>query len=381
MSKYTYYLKYKEKYKQTLERYKIDLTYEHYKDNKIPYFCPVHKEVVYTNKVGLYRRRPCKLCSKEAAIRKKTKITEDFIREAKVFHGDRYDYSKSIYKGALDKLIIICPKHGEFLQLPTSHTRNGNGCPTCNFEELHGAKVKSFNWFLTKAREVHGDRYTYVEESYVKTKQKMTVVCQEHGAFQQTPCNHLKGSGCRKCSDRDRGEKKRITADQYKDKIIALFGGDYDLSKLNYYFGVKDITLTCKKHGEFTRSSEVLLKGHGCPKCTQGGFDRAKPTTFYLVRWIGFCDEFLKFGVTNRTTEDRVKKQASKAKLDYEILHEFRFEDGNIPWQIETWCKTSFDTAICPPTWLPDGYTETVSMDHLPEILAHISTYNNTNLV
>jgi hypothetical protein len=44
--------------------------------------------------------------------------TESFIEKAKSIHGDKYDYSKIIYKNTNFKVIIICPIHGEFMQIP-----------------------------------------------------------------------------------------------------------------------------------------------------------------------------------------------------------------------------------------------------------------------
>ena len=59
---------------------------------------------------------------------KRTK--EEFIERAKKIHGDKYDYSKVEYINSKTKVCIICPKHGEFWQEPTSHLM-GVGCPKC----------------------------------------------------------------------------------------------------------------------------------------------------------------------------------------------------------------------------------------------------------
>lgn len=56
--------------------------------------------------------------------------TDIFIREAKERHGDRYDYSKSVYKTAKDKLEIICRLHGSFYQPAYEHSK-GRNCPAC----------------------------------------------------------------------------------------------------------------------------------------------------------------------------------------------------------------------------------------------------------
>ena len=57
--------------------------------------------------------------------------TEQFIEKAKQVHGDKYDYSKVDYKNCSTKVCIICPKHGEFWQIPSIHL-SGKGCPECN---------------------------------------------------------------------------------------------------------------------------------------------------------------------------------------------------------------------------------------------------------
>ena len=53
---------------------------------------------------------------------------DDFIKKSREVHGDKYDYSKVEYVKNHTKVCIICPKHGEFWQVPNSHL-NGNGCP------------------------------------------------------------------------------------------------------------------------------------------------------------------------------------------------------------------------------------------------------------
>nr|DAK90738.1 MAG TPA: Protein of unknown function (DUF723) [Caudoviricetes sp.] len=58
--------------------------------------------------------------------------TEDFISRAMIVHGDKYDYSKSIYTSAKEKVAIVCKKHGvEFYQSPTNHLQGKVGCNKC----------------------------------------------------------------------------------------------------------------------------------------------------------------------------------------------------------------------------------------------------------
>lgn len=53
-----------------------------------------------------------------------------YISKALAVHNNFYDYSKVSYKNMQTKIVIICPIHGEFMQLPQPHLK-GQGCPKC----------------------------------------------------------------------------------------------------------------------------------------------------------------------------------------------------------------------------------------------------------
>lgn len=62
--------------------------------------------------------------------------TDFFVAKAKKVHGDRYNYSKSLYKGLYKKLIVICKVHGEFQIKPKNHYI-GHGCYLCYLEKYN----------------------------------------------------------------------------------------------------------------------------------------------------------------------------------------------------------------------------------------------------
>lgn len=70
---------------------------------------------------------------------------EKFVEKARKLHGDRYDYSKVVYKGNKIHVEIICPEHGVFWQRPDSHAARGQGCPFCALEKqkrlYHGVGI------------------------------------------------------------------------------------------------------------------------------------------------------------------------------------------------------------------------------------------------
>ena len=128
----------------------------------------------------------------------KKRTQEEFIERAKKVHGDKYDLSKVRYVNMHTKIVIICPKHGEFLILP-GHFINGVGCKKCFDEKKKELYTKPFEKFVEEAREIHGDKYDYSKVEYINTGTKVCIVCPIHGEFWQSPHNHLGGNGCPEC--------------------------------------------------------------------------------------------------------------------------------------------------------------------------------------
>ena len=124
--------------------------------------------------------------------------TEEFIIKAREVHGEKYDYSKVNYLTTMEKVCIICPKHGEFWQTPNSHL-HGKGCPKCGVKKCIDAIKSTKEEFLIKAKEVHGNKYDYSKVEYINNKTKICIICPIHGEFWQVPNSHLSENGCPKC--------------------------------------------------------------------------------------------------------------------------------------------------------------------------------------
>ena len=193
--------------------------------------------------------------------------TEDFIKKARLVHGDTYDYSKTEYVHSKTKIIVICPEHGEFHTTPNAHLR-GSKCPRCS------KPVHNLETFIEQARLIHGDRYDYSKVDYVKSLQHVTIICPEHGEFAQKPSQHLRGNGCPLCARKNVGLKVRISQEEALQKLKDIRGDKFDYSKVKYNKTTGIITLICPEHGEFqisyynavdSRTQEI------CPKCQYGG--------------------------------------------------------------------------------------------------------------
>ena len=102
--------------------------------DKFDAICPEHG-VFKTSKHKHLIGQGCPECGKEKTKKANTNTTEQFIKKAKLIHGNKYCYSKVKYTNAHTKVCIICPEHGEFWQKPSVHL-NGCGCPICKESKL-----------------------------------------------------------------------------------------------------------------------------------------------------------------------------------------------------------------------------------------------------
>ena len=188
---------------------------------------------------------------------------EEWIASAHKKHCNKYDYSKVEYVNCETKVCIICPEHGKFWQTPHSHTQ-GFGCPKCGIETVKSKLSSNNDDFIAKCKEVHGEKYNYSKIEYVNKCTKVCIICPEHGEFWQTPNNHIKGSGCPKCVGH-----YVLTKEEWIASARKVHGDKYDYSKVNYVNGNTKVCIICPNpnHGEFWQTPSAHTQGNGCPKC------------------------------------------------------------------------------------------------------------------
>ena len=81
--------------------------------------------------------------------------TQEFIEKAIKVHGNKYDYSKVKYINNYTKVMIVCPKHGNFWISPNHHLRY-KGCKICGYIKISNLRSKTLYQFIEKAIEIHG---------------------------------------------------------------------------------------------------------------------------------------------------------------------------------------------------------------------------------
>ena len=196
--------------------------------------------------------------------------TTEFIRKAKTVHGDKYDYSLVEYVNTKTKIEIICPIHGKFIQIPRNHIY-GKGCNACGHVDANKNRTITLEKFLEKARSVHGDRYDYSKVIPVPYKDKIEIICPEHGSFFQKLGNHLNGKGCKDCGMQATishiHETCTSNTEDFIQKSKEVHGDLYDYSLVKYTNNYTPVELICKDHGTFVQNPKDHLRGHGCHTC------------------------------------------------------------------------------------------------------------------
>lgn len=69
--------------------------------------------------------------------------TEQFIERARAVHGDRYCYSKVVYRDSKTKVDVVCQTHGKFAITPNAHIACKQGCPRCK-ESKGESRIRQF---------------------------------------------------------------------------------------------------------------------------------------------------------------------------------------------------------------------------------------------
>jgi len=78
---------------------------------------------------------------KYAPEKRNRRTNGEFVEESNIIHDNKYNYSKTIYTLSTKKVIITCPLHGDFSQLPSRHLVSG--CSKC-IESKAGKEIMKF---------------------------------------------------------------------------------------------------------------------------------------------------------------------------------------------------------------------------------------------
>ena len=129
--------------------------------------------------------------------------------------------------------------------------------------------------FISRAKNLYGDKYDYSKVEYKNTETKICIICPEHGEWWVTPHNFFYGHVCPTCSGRQRRTKEVFIV-----RALKKHGKRYDYSKVDYKGAEIPVCIICPIHGEFWQKPVYHMNGNGCPAC----FATPKSTTEEFIQ-------------------------------------------------------------------------------------------------
>ena len=214
---------------------KYDYSYVDYvKSNiKVKLICCEHGEF-FKRPNHLIRGSGCPKCGRN---RTKNKLS-DVLKKARSVHGDKYDYSKVIYKNMESKVIIVCPIHGDFHQNLHSHISSKNGCPECQndmkrkrFLENNPMRDKRC---VDKMKQTNMFRYgSDVWSKSDEGRKKLSVIISSDDVQKKISSTNLMRYGSKTWSESDVGRarlKEIMSSEHMKAKVVNGYLSTYGVS-------------------------------------------------------------------------------------------------------------------------------------------------------
>ena len=153
--------------------------------------------------------------------------------------------------------------------------------------------------FIERANKVHNRKYDYSKVEYIKSSEKVCIICPIHGEFWQTPNKHLNKRGCPEC--RRENLKSPICGVAINDNKISVY-----------------------KKGEASKSYDVWIGMIN--RCYNPKGLKKRPTYRYCV----VCKSWLKYSNFKKWFD---KNYIDGYQLDKDILIQ-----GNLTYSPETCC-------------------------------------------
>lgn len=404
---------------------------------KIPVLCKEHGVFYITTGNHLSNKRGCPTCgninrsiNNRKSLEQYKEIINNKFPNIVIDFGEYVDY--------LSTVKTHCDTHGWESKIFRDLLKNTYPCNQCATINRGIKRRKGLEEFLEKSEKAHGDAYDYSLVDFVSFSSPVKIICRLHGEFEQTPTVHIKGHGCKKCSNDYVGSLRR----KELEKLPHIFFNDPNVTPDfdTYIKSGSVMKFTCKYHGDFYRKPSSKVKGKSlCQRCnieyranryksdTETFIDKAKlvfPSYDYSeVNYDGnskyvkvTCDKghyfsqragnllsgygcpdcsntgfsynkkgylylilldqsYIKFGISNKPN-DRFRTIKNLSKFECSVFKQYSFDNGRLAKDLEDLIKSlPIDIGVVDKIDLKSGYTETFKISDLDFVLEQIEMF------
>lgn len=202
--------------------------------------------------------RGCPQCGNTSKGNHNKYSLEAVIAKVSAIHGNKYVYSGFADSISRPRLNVVCPEHGEFSVCMYSHIQ-GIGCRKCGAKKT---KAYSFETAVEKAKEKHGNKYTYISLQSSR-RSKLTLECEKHGEFTQGLDKHIAGGTCPRCVNPS--SKPTIEVSDYLSELGLEVQHEVSLkayTRMRFDLLMPKLNLAVEYHGEYWHSSKWRRDGY-----------------------------------------------------------------------------------------------------------------------
>lgn len=236
------------------------------------------------------REKGCRQCAIRNSQLLRKQPLEEFIKEAKEMHGDKYNYDLVVYENKKSKIKIKCIECNKiFEQIAELHKRGAN-CPICAKNDASRKQKITFEEFKKHANIIHKNKYNYSLAIFIDLNSDIEIICPEHEKFIQKALYHYRGNECHECAEEQRritfkqtqncklknivvvddidDEPKQTNAEKFIEKAKKVHDDKYDYSLVIYINSSTNVKIKCIEHGIFEQTPRNHLH-QNCPKCSK----------------------------------------------------------------------------------------------------------------
>jgi len=191
----------------------------------------------------------------------------EWIEKARTYHGHRYDYSETVFRGASERVKLICPKHGSWWMLASQHASRSahHGCRQCR-------NLISDKEWLQRFEEQHSAQYDYSRCDFQGGNTPVEIICKKHGSFHAVPGIHGRAASRGRCLDC----RQLDSSARFLERAQTAHGNRYIYSLVDFKTVRDKVEIICKEHGPFWQTPHNHGNGHGCRKCVGRGLPQRR---------------------------------------------------------------------------------------------------------